>query len=95
MFLNFSSTGTTWALYALSQNSAIQTRLREELLAVPTDTPTMDELMALPYLDAVVRETMRIHAAVPSTIREATQDDVIPISAGYVDKNGVRRQEIK
>ena len=35
----------------------------------------MDELNALPYLDAVVRETMRVHAPVPSSIRIATRDD--------------------
>lgn len=47
-----------------------------------TDTPDMDELNSLKYLDAVVRETMRLHAPVPSTTREATKDDVsLPLSA--------------
>lgn len=48
----------------------------------------MDELNALPYLDAVVRETMRVHAPVPSTIRIAVRDDVIPLNTPYTDVKG-------
>ncbi|KAK7002345.1 cytochrome P450 [Favolaschia claudopus] len=83
------STGTTWALFALSQNIPAQTRLRAELLALDTDTPTMDELNALPYLDWVVRESLRLNPPVVSTGRVATQDDVIPLDTPWVDKNGV------
>ena len=55
----------------------------------------MDELNALPYLDAVVRETMRMHGVVPFTNRRAMQDDVIPLAEPFIDKNGVVRTEIK
>ncbi|KAJ7221601.1 cytochrome P450 [Mycena pura] len=89
------STGTTWALFALTQNQAAQTRLRNELLSVSTDNPTMDELNALPYLDCVVRETLRIHAPVPSTIRIATQDDVVPLATPLTDVNGNVHETIK
>ncbi|KAF8960371.1 cytochrome P450 [Flammula alnicola] len=74
-------TGTTWALFALTQNLEAQTKLRNELLAVGTDNPTMDELNALPYLDAVVRETLRVHAPVPATTRVAVQDDILPLNS--------------
>ncbi|KZT65827.1 cytochrome P450 [Daedalea quercina L-15889] len=82
------SNATTWCLYALTQAPDVQQRLREELFTVSTDNPTMDELNALPYLDAVVRETMRVHAPVPSTIRIAVRDDVIPLNTPYVDVRG-------
>lgn len=82
------SNATTWCLYALTQAPDVQQKLREELLTVATDNPTMDELNALPYLDAVVRETMRVHAPVPSSIRIATRDDVIPLNTPYVDVRG-------
>ncbi|KAL0956015.1 hypothetical protein HGRIS_002190 [Hohenbuehelia grisea] len=39
-----------------------------------------EALDTLPYLDAVVRETLRICPTVHGTIRMATQDDEIPIS---------------
>ncbi|KAG6834869.1 hypothetical protein H0H93_006803 [Arthromyces matolae] len=89
------STGTTWALFALSQDMAVQTKLRNELLAVETDYPTMDELNALPYLDMVVRETLRVHAPVPATMREAMQDDILPLSKPFRDRNGILQTEIR
>ncbi|KAJ7491080.1 cytochrome P450 [Mycena latifolia] len=89
------STGTTWALYALTQNMAAQTRLREELLRVETDNPTMDQLNELPYLDCVVRETMRIHTPVAGTTRVAAQDDVVPLATPYTDVNGIVHETLK
>ncbi|KAG6861475.1 hypothetical protein C0995_016254 [Termitomyces sp. Mi166 len=83
------STATTWALFALSQDSRVQKKLREELLAVDTDTPTMDELNALPYLDMVVRETLRVHSPVAATMRMATQDDILPLNKPFTDRKGV------
>lgn len=54
----------------------------------------MDELNALPYLENVVRETMRLHAPVSSTVRVAARDDLIPLETPYQDKNGIMRHEI-
>ncbi|KAJ7254987.1 cytochrome P450 [Mycena haematopus] len=82
------STAVTWALFALTQNSGAQTRLRDELLAVSTDRPTMDELNALPYLDCVVRETLRVYPPVPATSRIALREDVVPLSTPVTDING-------
>ncbi|KAJ7888861.1 cytochrome P450 [Mycena olivaceomarginata] len=83
------SSATTWALHALSVNTAAQTKLREELsLTMSTDNPTMDELNSLPYLEHVVRETMRVHAPVMFTQRKAMKDDVLPLSKPYIDKEG-------
>ncbi|KAJ7908575.1 cytochrome P450 [Mycena leptocephala] len=82
------STATTWALFELTQNTAAQTRLREELLTVSTDTPTMEQLNALRYLDCVVREVLRVHAPLPATGRVAMQDDVVPLTTPWTDANG-------
>ena len=83
-----SSVATTWALFALTKCPDVQEKLRAELLNVPTDNPTMNQLNALPYLDAVVRETMRLHPPVPSTLRVANQDDVIPLEKPVTDEKG-------
>lgn len=58
------------------------------MLAIGTDNPTMDELNALPYLDAVVRESLRVHAPVLATTREVAQDDFLPFSEPLIDKHG-------
>ncbi|KAJ7192531.1 cytochrome P450 [Mycena pura] len=89
------STGVTWALFGLTQNTAAQTRLRQELLGVSTDTPTMDELNALPYLDCVVRETMRLYAPVAGTARMAMRDDIVPLSEPFTDANGVAHESVR
>ncbi|KIK52835.1 hypothetical protein GYMLUDRAFT_233155 [Collybiopsis luxurians FD-317 M1] len=88
------STATTWALFGLVQRPDVQQKLREELYALQTDTPTMDQLNSLPYLDAVVRETLRFHAPVPLVVRVAAQDDVIPLEHPVTDKNGVTHSSI-
>lgn len=85
----------SWCLLTLARYPDIQKRLREELQEIPIDDPTMEELNALPYLDAVVRETMRVHGVVPFTNRRAMQDDVIPLAEPFVDKYGVARKEIR
>ena len=72
----------------------MQQKLREELLAVPTDTPTMEELNALPYLDLIVRETLRLHAPVTITSRMAVEDDVLPLATPLTDKHGNMVTEI-
>ncbi|KAL0576500.1 hypothetical protein V5O48_005475 [Marasmius crinis-equi] len=82
------STSTTLAFYLLCANPAIQSKLREELLSVSTDSPSMDQLNALSYLDAVVRETLRLLGPVQGTTRQAMQDDVIPLSQPFVDRYG-------
>jgi len=55
----------------------------------------MEQLNLLPYLDAVVRETLRVHSVVPNTVRVAVQDDSLPLGTSFLDKNGQTRNEIK
>ncbi|KAI0743350.1 cytochrome P450 [Daedaleopsis nitida] len=88
------STATTWCLYAITRAPAIQRKLRDEVRAVPTATPSMDALNALPYLEQVVRETLRLHAPVTTVIRIATHDDVLPVSTPYTDRYGKVCSEI-
>jgi cytochrome P450 len=58
-------------------------------MGVSTDNPTMEELNALPYLENVVRETLRAHTPIVSTRRMATVDDILPLSTPYTDPKGV------
>ncbi|KAJ7241318.1 cytochrome P450, partial [Mycena haematopus] len=82
------SLATSWALHALSAHPAAQSKLREELLTLSTNNPTMDELNSLSYLEAVVQEMMRVHAPVVNTQRMAMQDDILPLAKPYIDKDG-------
>ncbi|KAJ6457130.1 cytochrome P450 [Mycena vitilis] len=88
------STAVTWALYALALHLDVQVLLRTELQAMGTDNPSLDALNALPYLDKVVREVMRLYAPVGVTNRMAMRDDVIPLGTPYTDTRGVQHSSI-
>ncbi|KAI6147911.1 cytochrome P450 [Pisolithus tinctorius] len=84
------SNSMTWALVELARNPDIQGKLRDELLAFGSE-PTYDQLqssLTLPYLDAVVHESLRIHPPLTDFVRVATEDDVIPLSEPVITKSG-------
>ncbi|KAL5514900.1 hypothetical protein ACEPAG_2216 [Sanghuangporus baumii] len=87
----------SWALFELARHQDLQTRLREELRSVPTDIPSADDLgpEKLPFLEKIVRETCRLHGAVSSIVRIATNDDIIPVEEPYTDRNGKVCHEIR
>ncbi|KAL1716765.1 cytochrome P450 [Schizophyllum commune] len=89
------ATGTTWAIHQLTQNPTVQSRLRDELRTLDTDTPTLDELNSLPYLENFVKEVLRFYAPVPWTARAAIRDDVVPLEEPFTDKKGRVCYEIK
>ncbi|KAG8703083.1 hypothetical protein FRC09_004363 [Ceratobasidium sp. 395] len=89
------STSTTWALYALSKNLEAQAKLRQELLESGLgDEPSMADLDKLPYLDNVVRESLRLYAPVGGTVREAAHDVHVPVSKSFKDRHGMEHDHI-
>ena len=52
------------------------------------DPELLDRIARLPYLDAVVREALRLYAPVTTTMRVATADDAIPVAAPFTDRRG-------
>lgn len=52
----------SWVIYLLARTPAVLARLQAELDSVcPEGVPTLEQLAALPYLDAVLRETYRLY----------------------------------
>ncbi|KAJ7589875.1 cytochrome P450 [Mycena floridula] len=81
----------TWALIELARAQDKQEKLREELLNLGPNDATYDQLSsptALPYLDAVVHEILRLHPAVPETARRCNQNDIVPLSAPITTRSG-------
>jgi cytochrome P450 len=65
----------TWTLLLLAQHPRIASELLDELRSKIGDTsPSLNRVGDLPYLDAVVRESMRILPPVPFQIRVAQCD---------------------
>ncbi|PBK72122.1 cytochrome P450 [Armillaria solidipes] len=78
-----------WALIELCKDIDIQNKLRTELVQFGNTDPTWEQLnSSLPYLDAVVHETLRTHPPVFESVRVATEDDVLPLATPAVTKSG-------
>ncbi|KAI0833830.1 cytochrome P450 [Trametes gibbosa] len=69
----------SWFLYNLALYPTIQQKLRNELLTIATDHPTIEELSSLRYLDSVLREVIRLYPVLPSSLRIATEDTLVPL----------------
>lgn len=60
-----SASSLSWALYHIYRDDSV----RERLLAELSDCPTPLQMTELPYLNAVIRETLRMHPTVPIVLR--------------------------
>ncbi|KAJ6487726.1 cytochrome P450 [Mycena sanguinolenta] len=65
-------------LWELSRQPEIQNKLRAEIMS--GRDLSYDDIQKLEFLDAVIKEGLRLHPASPQTERVALQDDVIPLS---------------
>lgn len=63
------STGLAWAFYWLHHNPAIREKLLQELKALGP-SPEADKIAALPYLEAVCQETLRIRPIAAQIARQ-------------------------
>jgi cytochrome P450 len=81
-----SSVTLTWTCLLLDQNPQALAKLRTELHAWDSTGDLAPEVEdRLPYLDAVIKESMRLKPAAPVTVRVATKDTTLagtPIPAG-------------
>lgn len=80
---------TSFCLYELSVNPDIQERLHEEVSDVLqrySGKFTYQALQEMPYLDAVVNETLRRYASLPFLNRKCTEDYKFPDSNLVIPK---------
>ncbi|GMK57994.1 hypothetical protein CspeluHIS016_0500260 [Cutaneotrichosporon spelunceum] len=89
------ATALTWLIPRLADNQDVQKKLRDEVRAFPHDNPSFDELNALPYLDKVIHEGLRIDPPVPGGIRVASKDYVIPLGEPILGRDGKMMSSIE
>ncbi|GMF24441.1 unnamed protein product [Phytophthora lilii] len=73
----------SWFLYCLSQNPQVEAKIRKEILTKLPElsngkcSPSMDEVSDLTYVEASLRETLRLYPSVPFVSKEAVHDAVL------------------
>ncbi|KAI0759702.1 cytochrome P450 [Trametes elegans] len=76
-----------WIFYEIGRYPVVQEKLRSELFTIPSERPTMDELASLHYLDCVIREAIRLHPSIPSSLRVAVEDDSVTLGTPVVARD--------
>ncbi|KAJ3892340.1 cytochrome P450 [Lentinula edodes] len=96
-----SGTSLTFALFELVRNPELQTRLRKEIrnterkIAERGDVEvTAQDLESMPFLNAVVKETLRFHPVAVHLFRIAVEDDVLPLMKPIVATTGEILKEV-
>ncbi|KAF8817277.1 cytochrome P450 [Phlegmacium glaucopus] len=89
----------TWLLYELSRHPDQQRRLREEIKEArnkrgPGNALQLEDLDILPFFNALIKETLRLHTITICLPREAGKDDAIPLSESIMSKSGEYIQEV-
>ncbi|RLN55070.1 hypothetical protein BBP00_00008660 [Phytophthora kernoviae] len=74
----------SWLIIMLNRNPKVETKLRQELreklpklFSDPNYVPTMDDVENLVYLEAVLRENLRLNPLVPLNAKEANRDTTL------------------
>ncbi|KAJ8473556.1 hypothetical protein ONZ51_g7793 [Trametes cubensis] len=82
--MDTTSNALSLTLWRLAQNPAAQDKVRQEIVEAQEASVGgdigHDDLVALPYLDAVCRETLRLHVPAPFRFRDAQRDIALPLS---------------
>ncbi|EGO03676.1 hypothetical protein SERLA73DRAFT_149895 [Serpula lacrymans var. lacrymans S7.3] len=83
-----------FTLLELARRPDIQQKLRQEVIECGHEL-SYDHVQKLPYLDAIVKEGLRLYPASPQTERVALKDDVIPLSKPIRTSTGRTMNQIK
>lgn len=73
-----SATTLAWALYHVHADDGVRQKLLDELAG----NPTPEQLPKLPYLSAVIAETLRLHPTVSIVVRQLT----CPVTAWQTER---------
>ncbi|KAK0193545.1 cytochrome P450 [Armillaria mellea] len=93
------SSTLSWLLYEICKHPEQQKRIRQEIAEVRTRIGAADELSStdydsMPFMNAVIKETLRFHPIMPTLMRVAGSDDVIPLLEPVTTSTGAKLSQI-
>ncbi|KAF9528519.1 cytochrome P450 [Crepidotus variabilis] len=90
-----SAVSLCWVMLELAKNPEIQNKLRDEIRSIERSIQTRggshftaNDLDNMPYLAAVIKESMRFHPALHQNYRQTASNDVFPLSRPIRLTNG-------
>ncbi|EIW61094.1 cytochrome P450 [Trametes versicolor FP-101664 SS1] len=93
--MDTTSNALSITLSLLAEHPDVQEKLRKEIIEASNGEDLgYDTLVSLPYLDAVCRETLRLHSPVTTVFRETRSDAVLPLSEPITGIDGSKINEI-
>ncbi|RXW15975.1 hypothetical protein EST38_g9878 [Candolleomyces aberdarensis] len=96
--MDTSSSALCRIFWLLAKHQDVQDKLRAEIREAKqnlnSEEPNYDQLNALPYLDGVIRETLRLYPPGPVMGRECRKDTILPLSKPIKTVDGTYTQEI-
>jgi len=71
---------TSWCMFLIAQNPEVQAKILQEAESVLDGAASLsyDQLSKLPYLDATIREALRLYPSVPMDVKLCLRDDTLP-----------------
>ncbi|KAK0472202.1 cytochrome P450 [Armillaria novae-zelandiae] len=86
-----------WLLYELSRHPEVQMKVREEIATAKSKAPgalTWDDYDAMSWLNAAIKEVLRCHPVASGLLREASEDEVLPLAERIITSDGEPCSEI-
>ncbi|KAI9446023.1 cytochrome P450, partial [Lactarius indigo] len=100
LFAGHDTTANTlaWYFYEISRNPECQERVRAEIATIRAkkcgEELSAADLESMAYTLATLKEVLRLHPIVHTMLKEATRDDVIPLSSPIATRSGEKISSI-
>lgn len=78
----------TYLVWAVLQDVLIQKRLEDEVSTLPNDF-TASDLETLPYMNAVIEETLRLYGPIPGALPRVVPESGLSIAGYFVPRGTV------
>ena len=77
------------AWFEIARRPDVWKRLEEEVSELDGDLPTADSVREMKYLNAILKESLRLKPAVAENAREALEDTILPRGGGLDGKSPI------